>query len=862
MIYRKLFSLIGIFIFSLSICQSNNLELLSLRFNDDYNIKKLNAEEWAMQNNIPVKQRYANGNQAEIQSVDNGIPKYYITYNRFAAKTVSTHELWTGGNLGLNISGSSMVIGMWDDAPVLDTHQEFGNRVINYDSGSPSFHATHVAGTIMARGFDHDASGMAYESTLHSYDWNNDLSEIATAADDGLLISNHSYGPARGWLWNLYDDDKWVWMGDLTIDQSQDYKFGFYDQESYEWDLLANNATELLIVKAAGNDRGDSGPESGDEFWFFSNEPYLSNDIPISGDGNYDTISGAALSKNILTVGAVEDLPWGYQEPIDIIMSSFSSWGPTDDRRIKPDVVADGVQLYSTDNMSNDSYAIASGTSSASPSAAGSLALVQEYYKNLNNNENMKASTLKALAIHTTKEAGTNPGPDYQFGWGLLDIKSAAELITYNQNNSESIQELTLNNGESISISFNTMELDPQYSNPIKVTVVWNDPAGTPVSSQTNPTAPMLVNDLDIRLNRVSDNETFYPWVMQQDYEQSAITGDNVVDNVEQIFLEDPSSDEYLLTITHKGTLLNNSQLFSLILTKEKFDNKNYCNNGTYDACISECADGTNPCHSEAIHPMNVRLSRDIEENSNDIVHSVLAQGDIVSSEDVDLGLDLRVPGERYTIYVPDEYLGMWPNKFRAIGNAPQLAVTPVYIFNGHTYIDVIGNQAGPATFQLEIWYGNDCEVGGAPGCSEWMSRFCFAIGDVNDWPESCDQDLTGDVCDSCWLAGPAWLNYEENTCDELYECGEYPPLDCEYYDHCRSSTSEDILCGEGYYDDIVSDSLGDLNSDGILNVIDIVNLVNIIMSGAEYNPLADLNGDLTINVVDVVNLVNLVLNP
>ena len=116
---------------------------------------------------------------------------------------------------------------MWDDAPVLETHQEFGNRVINHDNGIPSSHATHVAGTIIARGFDHDASGMAFDATLHAYDWNNDLSELATAADEGLLISNHSYGAAAGWLWNLYEDDKWVWMGDINIDSTEDYKFGY-----------------------------------------------------------------------------------------------------------------------------------------------------------------------------------------------------------------------------------------------------------------------------------------------------------------------------------------------------------------------------------------------------------------------------------------------------------------------------------------------------------------------------------------------------------------------------------------------------------------------------------------------------------
>ena len=51
---------------------------------------------------------------------------------------------------------------------------------------------------------------MAYESMLDSYDWNNDLSELALAANEGLLVSNHSYGIAVGWVWNLYGDNRWV----------------------------------------------------------------------------------------------------------------------------------------------------------------------------------------------------------------------------------------------------------------------------------------------------------------------------------------------------------------------------------------------------------------------------------------------------------------------------------------------------------------------------------------------------------------------------------------------------------------------------------------------------------------------------
>jgi hypothetical protein len=66
------------------------------------------------------------------------------------------------------------------------------------------------------------------------------------------------------------------------------------------------------------------------------------------GASGYDCISQQGCAKNILTVGAVNDIVGGYSSPGDVVMSSFSSWGPTDDGRIKPDICANGVGLYSS----------------------------------------------------------------------------------------------------------------------------------------------------------------------------------------------------------------------------------------------------------------------------------------------------------------------------------------------------------------------------------------------------------------------------------------------------------------------------------------------------------------------------------
>ena len=298
-------------------------------------------------------------------------------------------------------------------------------------------------------------------------------------------------------------------------------------------------------MKSAGNDRGD-GPTNG----------------AYPHDGPYDCISHASIAKNILTVGAVNDIPGGYSGPSSVVMSSFSSWGPADDGRIKPDIVTNGVGLYSADDASNTAYQSLSGTSMASPSAAGSLILLQEHWENLNGAGNyMRAATLKALVIHTADEAGSNTGPDYQFGWGLMNTKNAALKISEDQTINV-IEERTLANSGSYNRTV--------YSNgsePLKVTICWTDVEGNPTSAQLDPITPMLVNDLDLRITK--DASTYYPWKLSRNNPTNAATqnSENNVDNVEVVYIANPVAGNYNIVIDHDGTLSGGSQPYSIILS-------------------------------------------------------------------------------------------------------------------------------------------------------------------------------------------------------------------------------------------------------------------------------------------------------
>jgi hypothetical protein len=524
------------------------------------------AESIATANNIPIRVKQVDGSATELQRFDNGIPVVYTTDNLTSAKTISTNKTWSGAGYGYALSGSPDTLGEWDGGAPLSTHQEYTSRILSTE-GSLLDHSGHVAGTLIAAGVQANAHGMSYQAKLMAYDWNNDAAEMALAAAAGMRTSNHSYGRIVGWYYNYFGDSRWVWFGDTTISGTQDYEFGFYDSDAKAWDDVANGAPYYLICKAAGNDRGEGG--TGEWHWVFTKEGshVLSPTFRPKDGGStgFRTVSSVGTAKNILTVGAVNGIPAGYSQPSDVVMTSFSCWGPCDDGRIKPDVVADGVNMYSCLTSSNTAYGTMSGTSMATPSVTGSVGILLHHQKNLHGDTPLRSSTMKAIIIHTADDAG-NTGPDYKFGWGLMNTLSAIKLMTLDSadGSNSHISELQLSQGDTLR--------DTVYCNgtqPIKATICWNDPSGTPPPASLNPTTHMLVNDLDMRIIKVSNASVYSPWVLDlANPSNAATTGDNNVDNVEQVITTDPVPGAYIIKISHKGTTLSGgSQIFSLIVT-------------------------------------------------------------------------------------------------------------------------------------------------------------------------------------------------------------------------------------------------------------------------------------------------------
>ncbi len=543
--------------------KAKKLEKLGQRLEIEYykNIEK--AREIARKSGQPLKYSTPTADFELVGLDEKNRLVYYTTHNFDAAESTGTSEVWASTPTGYGLTGGGLSIGEWDGGAVLTTHQEFGSRVTQVDGASSlSSHATHVAGTLIAAGVDPSAKGMAYDANLSAHDWNNDDAEMAAYAATGL-VSNHSYGTISGWREN---NGTWEWWGDTTISATEDDNFGKYSTSARDWDSIAWLAPNYLIVKSAGNDRND-GPPAGTtshEVMVFSGGSWVG--IPSNtyrpqdgGVDGYDCMSIKGTAKNILTVGAVFDIPGGYSNPNDVVMTSFSNWGPTDDGRIKPDLVGNGVGLYSTSSSGNTNYYNSSGTSMSSPNVAGSLLLLQEMY-NDSNNVFMLSSTLKGLALHTADEAGANDGPDYSNGWGLLNTKSAADVIADTVANRILEENLTNN-------ATYTYTVYSDGTQPLAATICWNDPPGLPKSALDD-TASNLINDLDLRILD-SGGSTFQPWILDPaNPSAAATTGDNFRDNVEKVFIANPVAGFYTIQVTHKGTLHGSQpQEFSVIAT-------------------------------------------------------------------------------------------------------------------------------------------------------------------------------------------------------------------------------------------------------------------------------------------------------
>ena len=233
-------------------------------------------------------------------------------------------------------------------------------------------------------------------------------------------------------------------------------------------------------------------------------------------------------------------------------MTSFTSWGPCDDGRLKPDLCAPGCQLGAdsgvTSCLSLNAYAIMCGTSMSAPVATGVAALLLEDFRNqFPSRPDFRPSTLKALLTHTALDL-VNTGPDYQSGYGLLQAKDAIDFMRSGQ-----FLEAEVDQGQTYAISMAVGD----GAEELKVTLTWDDVPGTPNVD------PALVNDLDLLVT--GPGGTFFPWTLDPlDPAAPAVrTASDHVNNIEQVVVDNPPPGTWTVEV-HGYNVPEGPQAFSI----------------------------------------------------------------------------------------------------------------------------------------------------------------------------------------------------------------------------------------------------------------------------------------------------------
>ncbi len=414
------------------------------------------------------------------------------------------------------LSGAGVTVMVYDGGQALASHVDFGGRLTVRDTSGLSDHATHVSGTV---GGDGSASAGTYRGMA-----------------PGVLIESYGFeqegGLQQGFLYTDpgdLEDDYDEAINSFGADISNNSIGTNVSTNGFPCDWEGNyGATSALIDAIA---RGSLGAPFR-IVWANGNERQSNACSGVEGyPAGYHSTAPPACAKNHITVGAMNSN--------DDSVTSFTSWGPSDDGRMKPDISAPGCQSSDdfdvTSCSSTGGYTGKCGTSMASPTVCGCAALLlQDFRAHYPGEPDFRNSTLKVLLAHTCVDL-ENPGPDYKTGYGSMRIEPAINLMR-----SGNFLEGVVLQDETASLLVVVGPDDTQ----LKVTLAWDDVPGAPNVS------PVLVNDLDLK---VFDPATvqYFPWTLDQfNPSANAIqTEPDRKNNIEQVLINAPAPGVYRIEI-------------------------------------------------------------------------------------------------------------------------------------------------------------------------------------------------------------------------------------------------------------------------------------------------------------------------
>ncbi len=485
-----------------------------------------------------------------VQWVEPPLPAF--TEVNDSNRAITEAEEVQGAPYGL--SGAGVTVLVYDGGLAAEMHPDFGGRLTPREVDALSNHATHVSGTIGGGG---NASGGLYRGMapgvrMESYGFHrSDPDLVFLYQDPGDIELN--YGHAIHVFGADLSNNS---IGTNTCRNGFDCNItGDYGVTAQVIDSIVSGAlgAPFRVVWANGNERSCG---------------RCLNQGVHTPEG-YHSTAPPACAKNQISVGALNSN--------DDSVTSFTSWGPCDDGRLKPDISAPGCQSDADNGVTSCCFVSAArppcsevgpddaccddvdgdgfgydalcGTSMATPTVTGLAALLLEDYRaQFPGRADPRNSTLKALFAHNAEDVG-NAGPDYQTGYGSVRIRRAIDFLR-----GGSFLEERVEHAADAAFLVRVEAGD----GPLRITLAWDDVPATP-----NVTAA-LVNDLDLVV-RDPEGVRHHPWTLDPEDPTVAAVRNRAddINNIEQVFVEIPLSGLWRVSVVGTDVPVG-PQVFSL----------------------------------------------------------------------------------------------------------------------------------------------------------------------------------------------------------------------------------------------------------------------------------------------------------
>ncbi|HTQ28154.1 MAG TPA: S8 family serine peptidase, partial [Puia sp.] len=418
-----------------------------------------------------------------------------LNYNNRAAHGLDV----LGASSGRNLQGDHVAIGIGDNSDP-STHIDLTGRLVQRNPTNVQAHGTHTAGTVAGGGIlNPKYKGMSPHATLISQYFSDILVNTPTYINDyDMVLTNNSY------------------FSGLNNCPGE----GEYDALANYLDVQLDSFPSLLHVFAAGNDGA------------LTCSPY-----PL----HFATIkSGFQCAKNVLSVGNLNNSSYS--------INLGSSRGPVNDGRLKPEIVAGGTNIIST--LPHNTYGSMSGTSMACPTVTGAISLLYERYRQLHAGVDPSGALIKAIACNSADDLG-NPGPDFTYGFGMLNAKTAVETMDNNQYFTGNVS-----NAGTMNYSISGLPAGVQQ---LKIMLYWPDAAAVPYANAT------LVNNLDLTVT-APGGTVHYPLILDPSpaaVNNAAVEGVDNLNNIEQVVINNPPAGNFTISV-HGTSIPTGNQNFAI----------------------------------------------------------------------------------------------------------------------------------------------------------------------------------------------------------------------------------------------------------------------------------------------------------